>query len=254
VHPTPWEDLEQPVKTIKPPLHSDIQKAWASHQRYMTPDPPPSSRTTFYPLFLSLVIRQVLSLPGNGLHSFILYTTLLLSQLFIALAPATGRTFDCTLDALGIKTKGVIRGYSVIGKRVVYQHLRQIELTAVRFLSCLSGRLVMEDSRSLSRQSETKPQYSAPQRPKMSMIATASPSPHPSSFGMPRPWETNRCPDYSLRPRVENDKVALPSIRQVVLTILLGTPASVLPLTRSRLSLNCNSRANHHMTSTQSRQ
>ncbi|KAI1062809.1 hypothetical protein LB507_005945 [Fusarium sp. FIESC RH6] len=48
----------------------------------------------------------------------------------------------------------------------------------------------------------------------MSMIATASPSPHPSSFGMPRPWETNRCPDYSLRPRVENDKVALPSIRQ----------------------------------------
>jgi hypothetical protein len=57
------------------------------------------------------------------LHSFILYTTLLLSQLFIALAPATGRTFDCTLDALGIKTKGVIRGYSVIGKRVVYQHL-----------------------------------------------------------------------------------------------------------------------------------
>ncbi|KAI1020285.1 hypothetical protein LB503_006500 [Fusarium chuoi] len=49
----------------------------------------------------------------------------------------------------------------------------------------------------------------------MSMLATASPSPHPSSFGMPRPWETNRCPDYSLRPRTENDKVALPSIRQV---------------------------------------
>ncbi|KAI1041919.1 hypothetical protein LB505_009665 [Fusarium chuoi] len=48
----------------------------------------------------------------------------------------------------------------------------------------------------------------------MSMLATASPSPHPSSFGMPRPWETNRCPDYSLRPRTENDKVALPSIRQ----------------------------------------
>ncbi|KAM5345467.1 hypothetical protein ACJ41O_011329 [Fusarium nematophilum] len=31
---------------------------------------------------------------------------------------------------------------------------------------------------------------------------------------MPRPWEANRCPDYSLRPRTENDRVALPSIRQ----------------------------------------
>ncbi|KAF4463244.1 PTH12 [Fusarium albosuccineum] len=47
----------------------------------------------------------------------------------------------------------------------------------------------------------------------MSMLATASPSTHPS-FGMPRPWETNRCPDYSLRPRTENDRIALPSIRQ----------------------------------------
>ncbi|KAH8686772.1 hypothetical protein BGZ61DRAFT_354878 [Ilyonectria robusta] len=47
----------------------------------------------------------------------------------------------------------------------------------------------------------------------MSMLATASPSPHPA-FGMPRPWEVTRCPDYSLRPRMENDGVALPSIRQ----------------------------------------
>ncbi|KAF7545510.1 hypothetical protein G7Z17_g9109 [Cylindrodendrum hubeiense] len=47
----------------------------------------------------------------------------------------------------------------------------------------------------------------------MSMIATANPSPHPA-FGMPRPWEVTRCPDYSLRPRIESDRVALPSIRQ----------------------------------------
>ncbi|KAF4978975.1 hypothetical protein FZEAL_4737 [Fusarium zealandicum] len=47
----------------------------------------------------------------------------------------------------------------------------------------------------------------------MSMLATAAPSPHPT-FGMPRPWETSRCPDYSLRPRTENDRIALPSIRQ----------------------------------------
>lgn len=102
----------------------------------MTPDPPPSSRTTFYPLLLSLVIRQVLSLPGNGLHSFILYTTLLLSQLFIALAPTTRRTFDSTLDTLGIRTQGVIRGHSVIRKRVVYQHLEtdQVDRCAVPFL------------------------------------------------------------------------------------------------------------------------
>ncbi|KAF4442776.1 PTH12 [Fusarium acutatum] len=57
----------------------------------------------------------------------------------------------------------------------------------------------------------------------MSMLATASPSPHPSSFGMPRPWETNRCPDYSLRPRTENDKVALPSIRQAFPELQLQT-------------------------------
>ncbi|KAI8660594.1 Homeobox domain-containing protein [Fusarium keratoplasticum] len=71
----------------------------------------------------------------------------------------------------------------------------------------------MEDSRSLSKQSETTPQETAPATAKMSMLATASPSSHPS-FGMPRPWEANRCPDYSLRPRTENDRVALPSIRQ----------------------------------------
>ncbi|KAF4435154.1 Homeobox protein PKNOX2 [Fusarium austroafricanum] len=57
----------------------------------------------------------------------------------------------------------------------------------------------------------------------MSMLATASPSPHLSSFGMPRPWETNRCPDYSLRPRTENDKVALPSIRQAFPELQLQT-------------------------------
>ncbi|KAM0562584.1 hypothetical protein ACHAPJ_002274 [Fusarium lateritium] len=57
----------------------------------------------------------------------------------------------------------------------------------------------------------------------MSMLATASPSSHPSSFGMPRPWETNRCPDYSLRPRAENDKVALPSIRQAFPELQLQT-------------------------------
>lgn len=81
----------------------------------------------------------------------------------------------------------------------------------------------MEDSRSLSKQSETKPSHSAPQLHNMSMLATASPSPHPSSFGMPRPWETNRCPDYSLRPRTENDKVALPSIRQAFPELQLQT-------------------------------
>ncbi|EWZ34915.1 hypothetical protein FOCG_10950 [Fusarium oxysporum f. sp. radicis-lycopersici 26381] len=81
----------------------------------------------------------------------------------------------------------------------------------------------MEDSRSLSKQSETKPRTSASQLPNMSMLATASPSPHPSSFGMPRPWETNRCPDYSLRPRTENDKVALPSIRQAFPELQLQT-------------------------------
>ncbi|KAI5459955.1 hypothetical protein BGZ63DRAFT_360499 [Mariannaea sp. PMI_226] len=47
----------------------------------------------------------------------------------------------------------------------------------------------------------------------MSMLATANPLPHPN-FGAPRPWEVTRCPDYSLRPRSENDRVALPSIRQ----------------------------------------
>ncbi|KAM0197155.1 hypothetical protein ACHAPI_005376 [Fusarium lateritium] len=57
----------------------------------------------------------------------------------------------------------------------------------------------------------------------MSMLATASPSPHPSSFGMQRPWENNRCPDYSLRPRTENDKVALPSIRQAFPELQLQT-------------------------------
>ncbi|KAF4334205.1 PTH12 [Fusarium beomiforme] len=57
----------------------------------------------------------------------------------------------------------------------------------------------------------------------MSMLATASPSPHPSSFGMPRPREANRCPDYSLRPRTENDKVALPSIRQAFPELQLQT-------------------------------
>ncbi|PTD03519.1 hypothetical protein FCULG_00000852 [Fusarium culmorum] len=81
----------------------------------------------------------------------------------------------------------------------------------------------MEDSRSLSKQSDTKLQQPASQLPNMSMIATASPSPHPSSFGMPRPWETNRCPDYSLRPRTENDKVALPSIRQAFPELQLQT-------------------------------
>ncbi|SPJ72865.1 uncharacterized protein FTOL_02594 [Fusarium torulosum] len=60
----------------------------------------------------------------------------------------------------------------------------------------------------------------------MSMLATASPSPHPSSFGMQRPWENNRCPDYSLRPRAENDKIALPSIRQAFPELQLQTQSA----------------------------
>lgn len=140
----------------------------------------------------------------------------------------------------------------VTGKRVVYQHQTagQLDRGTVPSLSC--RRLVMEDSRSLSKQSDTKLQQPASQLPNMSMIATASPSPHPSSFGMPRPWETNRCPDYSLRPRTENDKVALPSIRQVGLVDFMINPCNVLKLIFSRLSLNYNSKHNHHMTSTQS--
>ncbi|KAF4992995.1 hypothetical protein FGRMN_6799 [Fusarium graminum] len=74
----------------------------------------------------------------------------------------------------------------------------------------------------------------------MSMLATASPSPHPSSFGMQRPWEANQYPDYSLRPRTENDKVALPSIRQAFPELQLQTqpphdaitkPPGTVPLT-----------------------
>ncbi|CAM1502898.1 Fc.00g076740.m01.CDS01 [Cosmosporella sp. VM-42] len=47
----------------------------------------------------------------------------------------------------------------------------------------------------------------------MSMLAMATLSPHPA-FGQQRPWEAARCADYSLRPRSESDRVALPSIRQ----------------------------------------
>ncbi|KPM36262.1 hypothetical protein AK830_g10330 [Neonectria ditissima] len=75
----------------------------------------------------------------------------------------------------------------------------------------------------------------------MSMLATANPSPH--AFGMSRPWEVTRCPDYSLRPRIESDRVALPSIRQafpelqlqpqaqeaVAKPALAVTPAPALP-------------------------
>lgn len=83
--------------------------------------------------------------------------------------------------------------------------------------SALTGRFVMEDSPSLPRPSESTIHETAPRPANMSMLATANPSPHPS-FGTPRPWEVTRCPDYSLRPRTENDRVALPSIRQVRVT------------------------------------
>lgn len=84
----------------------------------------------------------------------------------------------------------------------------------------ITGRLVMEDRPRVPTQSEKnlrQPTITTTNTTtfnKMSMLATASPSPHPP-FGMPRPWEAPRCPDYTLRPRSENERIALPSIRQV---------------------------------------
>ncbi|KAK7583415.1 hypothetical protein V3481_012704 [Fusarium oxysporum f. sp. vasinfectum] len=45
------------------------------------------------------------------------------------------------------------------------------------------------------------------------MLTMVSPSPHPLSFSMSRPWEPNRCPEY-YRSRTYNDKFTLVPIRQ----------------------------------------